>query len=606
MTGNVRAISWMNALAEASLDAEFIIEPIGSPVVDFRWLYANQIGAAMFRTTPDALIGQLTSVITPPYGSGFREDALAALRENKVIRRVTTDIAPEIASSLAEYRIVPFEGLLAISATDRSPEYEALQQSAVLRKILSSEITASLTPSALVIPIFDGGRVVDLFFEQANEHTAALFGKKRSEVEGRNLYDFSPRTKQGIVELVTQSIRSRRALLVDYDARHSPFAADWLRLQVTPVGDFVLLHAEDVSEQHRDEETLRLVIDQAAELIVVSNRDGLLRYVNPFALDFLGLTEDAIKGKSIRDLCEPGDQAGVIEDYLDLLHGRLTTARRRVRMLTSAGEVRTVIGTTSVLPAPNGDVDGFVSVVVDLTEQIASEEARNELAADLSMAEQRERNRLGEQLHDGPVQQLSALSMQLGAALERFETAGQTSSPEEVVPFLQQAETIVIDTINDLRSLMFRLSPADLEDIGLGRALHVRAQRIFEGTNVNILFESAVIPALSPGAAATLFRLGQEAIVNARKHARASTVRVTLNLNTEKELLSLGVVDDGVGAEAKKYERDVPGHLGLNLIRDRARQLGGTVEILGSPGHGTAVRIQVPLAAVRLPSKIQT
>jgi PAS domain S-box-containing protein len=596
----------MTALAEASLDAEFVIEPVGSPVVDFRWLYVNHIGAALFRTTPEMLIGQLTSKVTPPYGSGFREDVLAALRENKVIRRVATDIAPEIASSLAEYRIVPFDGLLAISATDRSPEYEALQQTAVLRKILTAEIASSLTPSALIAPVIENGRVVDLHFELANEHAAGLFGKTRPEIEGKNFYDFIPRKTEGIVGLVNQCVRSHRSVLVDYDARNSPVAADWLRLQVTPVGDFVVLHAENVSEQHRDEEILRLVIDQAAELIVVSNRDGFLRYVNPFALKLLGLDETGIQGKSIRDFCVPGDQRGVIDDYLDLLQGRVKTARRRLRMLTRTGEVRTVIGTTSVLPAPNGEVDGFVTVVVDLTEQVASEEARNELAAELAIAEQRERNRLAEQLHDGPVQQLSALSMRLGAALERFETVGQSAEPSEVVPLLQRAETIVVDTINDLRSLMFRLSPADLEDVGLGRALHIRAQRIFEGTNVNILFDSDLIPPLSSGASATLFRLGQEAMVNALKHARASTIRVSLNLNTADQLLSLEVIDDGLGAESEQYERDIPGHLGLNLIRDRVRQLGGTVEIVGSPGTGTAVRVHIPLAAARLSHKTET
>ncbi len=63
----------MNALATASLDAEFIVEPVGSPVVDFRWLYLNHIGAALLRSNPEALIGELTSKITAPYGTGFRE-----------------------------------------------------------------------------------------------------------------------------------------------------------------------------------------------------------------------------------------------------------------------------------------------------------------------------------------------------------------------------------------------------------------------------------------------------------------------------------------------------------------------------------------------------
>jgi signal transduction histidine kinase len=257
--------------------------------------------------------------------------------------------------------------------------------------------------------------------------------------------------------------------------------------------------------------------------------------------------------------------------------------------------VHTTFGSTVALHAVDGSVDAFVTVVSDITERLASEEARSELAAELAVAEQRERGRLAEDLHDGPVQDLTALSMQLGAMVERVGTPDRQPSSEHVAALLRRSEDLVVNTIAELRTVMFRLSPPDLEGLGLGQALRGRAEKIFAGSPVSVHLHSRFDVDGPAGIITTAFRLGQEALVNARKHSDASNVWITLAISSDSSELVLGIADDGCGADEASYLRHQDGHLGIAMMIDRARQLGGSCEVTGRLGEGTTVRIRLPL-----------
>ncbi|MDZ7726746.1 MAG: ATP-binding protein [Dehalococcoidia bacterium] len=86
-----------------------------------------------------------------------------------------------------------------------------------------------------------------------------------------------------------------------------------------------------------------------------------------------------------------------------------------------------------------------------------------------------------------------------------------------------------------------------------------------------------------------VYRVAQEALTNAIKHAHASSL--TVNLGAENGCLRLGVRDDGAGFDPGG---DFPGHMGLQSMRERANRLGGTLEITSAPGQGTAVEVAIP------------
>lgn len=90
----------------------------------------------------------------------------------------------------------------------------------------------------------------------------------------------------------------------------------------------------------------------------------------------------------------------------------------------------------------------------------------------------------------------------------------------------------------------------------------------------------------------SLYRVAQEALHNAARHARASKIEVELRVEDDAHAIALEVSDDGVGFDPAG---SFPGHLGLSSMRERAGRLNGTLEITSTPGEGTRIRIRLPL-----------
>jgi PAS domain S-box-containing protein len=589
---------WWDALTKADLDSQYILEPVGSPISDYRILFVNDAGAALLRREPKDIVGALMSSVTPPYGTGFRSDLAEAHNEGRVVRRLTRSISPDISATQAEYRIVPFDGLLAVAVTDRSPELAAEEQSALLGRLLAAEIATSLTASALLRPIVDvEGNVVDAVFENANEGIARLFGRALDDVVGARFYSLVEHRTGGLMALIERCFRTRQAISEEYDARRSAVLSQWLHVRLSPVGPFVIVHADDVSTRRREEASLRAIVENTRELIAMSDRNGVMQYVNPAGRRTMGWDDDSIHARSILELVHADERDGVLHDFETLRSGAPTLSRRQNRIVGAAGDIRTVFGSTVALYATDGSIDGFVTVVADISERLASEEARAELAAELAVAEQRERGRLAEDLHDGPVQDLTSLSMQLGAMVDRLANATEARQPSiaDVGALVRRAEDLVVNTIAELRTVMFRLSPPDLEGLGFGQALRSRAEKIFRGTGVSVQLHGEVSIDGNPELLSTAFRLSQEAIVNARKHSGATNVTITVSSSHDDRELFVEIADDGRGAEDSTYLRHRDGHLGIALMMTRARQLGGSCEVSGHIGEGTTVRLRLPI-----------
>jgi signal transduction histidine kinase len=216
---------------------------------------------------------------------------------------------------------------------------------------------------------------------------------------------------------------------------------------------------------------------------------------------------------------------------------------------------------------------------------LAMENARlSERSRELSIVE--ERNRLARDLHDSLVQKLFGVVLAAKSAstlLER-DAADARAQVDRLGELAQEA-------ISELRSLVFQLRPAAIETEGLGEALrkHVEVLRRVHATEVAL--ELTGRPRLRPGVDDEVFRIAQEALHNALRHARAE--RIEVRLSEDGAALALSVSDDGVGfdpgAASVRARR-----LGLTSMEERARELGGRLSISSSPGAGTSVRLEVP------------
>ncbi len=208
---------------------------------------------------------------------------------------------------------------------------------------------------------------------------------------------------------------------------------------------------------------------------------------------------------------------------------------------------------------------------------------RLELLGDLVSVQEHERERIATDVHDDPVQMITALALRL-AALRR-------DAPASMQPDLQALERLAEETIDHLRSLTFMLHPPELESEGLGGALRILLERtsLSGGFEYELRNRLSFEPSRDVGIHA--YRIAQEALSNIRKHAGAHRVEVTVDA-AEGEL-SLVIHDDGVGFD-RSHPR-APDHFGLTSMRRRSEIAGGRVEISTAVGSGTLVDVRLPL-----------
>jgi signal transduction histidine kinase len=218
---------------------------------------------------------------------------------------------------------------------------------------------------------------------------------------------------------------------------------------------------------------------------------------------------------------------------------------------------------------------------------IAIENARAyERSRELSVLE--ERNRLARELHDAVSQRLFSASLAAEAAAA-LTGRGDARAGEEIA----RVQELVREALAELRGLIFELRPASLEAHGLVAALesHVDVLRRVESTPIR--FEAGALPPLRTQAERHVLRVAQEALANALRHGAPSSVSVRLAERAGRLLLR--VEDDGRGFDA--CAPAVRGqHLGLTSMGERAKLIGGRLEVRSAPGEGTTVVLDVPVA----------
>jgi signal transduction histidine kinase len=200
-----------------------------------------------------------------------------------------------------------------------------------------------------------------------------------------------------------------------------------------------------------------------------------------------------------------------------------------------------------------------------------------------------ERRRIAADLHDSTVQRLAGVSLSLAASANALpdEDGGEARGA------LRRAAAETRETIRELRTLLVDIYPPTLQRSGLRAAMDdLVAPLRAAGIAVSVsLPEELDLPGDTE---ALLYRVAQEALRNARTHGEATAVDVTVETPARHAVLN--VVDNGRGFSPEQddaaRESD---HFGLRLMRDLSDHAGGTLTVLSSPGHGTLVRLEVPL-----------
>jgi PAS domain S-box-containing protein len=197
-----------------------------------------------------------------------------------------------------------------------------------------------------------------------------------------------------------------------------------------------------------------------------------------------------------------------------------------------------------------------------------------------------ERQHLARELHDSVSQAIFSINLQTRTALTLLNR-----DPSKVEEPLNHVATLAQAAMAEMRALIFELRPESISTEGLVAALAKHSAALAARHGIEVQTRLGAEPRLSVEAKEIAYRVAQEASHNSIKHARASMLSFEMSNNAEWVTLEVG--DNGIGFDASG---NFPGHLGLRSMRERAAQVGGTLEIQSAPGEGTHVRLRLPVA----------
>ena len=220
------------------------------------------------------------------------------------------------------------------------------------------------------------------------------------------------------------------------------------------------------------------------------------------------------------------------------------------------------------------------AIAVALSERVARDTVRRVVSA-----QEAERRRLALELHDETGQALTSILLGLKAI-------GAAKTEEEAEQAEAEVRALVVQALQDVRALAVELRPAALDDFGLGSAAERLAQTFQERSGIETSVQATLDDRLPAEVETVLYRVVQEALSNVVKHAEAE--RVSIVVGQRDGTVVATIDDDGRGFAEADVREDA---LGLVGMRERLALVGGTLEIESTPGAGTTVAAQVPVAA---------
>jgi PAS domain S-box-containing protein len=352
------------------------------------------------------------------------------------------------------------------------------------------------------------------------------------------------------------------------------------------------------SERH-----FRVMADTAPVLIWRSGVDMAGDFFNKPWLDFRGRTLEQEQGSGWREGIHPED----VERCLDLQANPFAPEepfQREYRLRRADGEYRWVLDVGVPRYHDDGHLAGYIGSALDITERKHIEqsfreseaalrrsyEQNQDLAGRLINAQEVERARIARDLHDDVSQRVAGISIMLSALKRKVGKVGAEPDIDRAFTALQDCASTLCETI---RNMSHELHPSVLQAVGLAATLERHCAEVEELHHLKVIFRADCnLDALSADAALSLFRVAQEALSNAVRHARPRTIQVELMAAGDR--VTLRVADDGVGFVTD--ERTGRG-LGLRSMDERVRLAQGHVDVKSGPGQGTRVLVRMPFAA---------
>jgi two-component system, NarL family, sensor kinase len=351
------------------------------------------------------------------------------------------------------------------------------------------------------------------------------------------------------------------------------------------------------------EHPYRVLVETMNEGAATLDNDGTILYANASFAKILGVQLQDIIGAPLQKHFALHEQEKLAE-LID--NGLQRESRGEVSLVGSEGQRRLV--RLSLSPVHDFGVRTICVVATDMTELSganealkASEDTLRNLSGRLLRLQDEERRRISRDLHDVTGQKLALLSMDLSSILKKKEKA----KAPEVERLLEESISLSNDVNKEIRTLSYLLHPPLLDELGLPSAVEWFAQGFENRTGIHVAVDvPSCFVRLAPDAEVALFRIVQESLANVHRYSGSATAFVRARSDRGEVRLEIGDFGKGMGKESKGTNGSSLAPLGVGIqgMKERLRQLSGTLEISSQAGKGTLVTAILPISNRRTES----
>jgi PAS domain S-box-containing protein len=351
---------------------------------------------------------------------------------------------------------------------------------------------------------------------------------------------------------------------------------------------------KDPFREAMDGGLFRQFFEASRQAMLLLDASGEIRHANPRAEMLFGYGPGELRGRPAEALfpaqalaahLKASEHEADVELYLELVglrgdRSQFPAGVQAVPVTTAQGRA-TVVSITDI----TGQQRANYLLELGLEALGSADRDREALLGHLIRAQEEERDRIAAAIHDDTIQLLTGSNLALQQLRLRLREPGQAI-------ILDRLAQTISASMARLRQLIFDLRPTIVRNGTITAALQDYLEQMHSDTGIDYRFEDSRTVMAPVRTSMLIYRTAREALLNVRKHAHAKHVQVQLRDVADGSLVR--IVDDGVGYSPADIE-ERPGHLGLLLMRERARAAGGWCRVESMPGGGTTVEFWVPV-----------
>ena len=346
-------------------------------------------------------------------------------------------------------------------------------------------------------------------------------------------------------------------------------------------------HSENALRE--SEERFRLLAMHAPVGIVLTDAEGRVLFANPKVCEIAGGSAEEVMDFDWQAFIHPDDRQALLEAWqADIAAGR-THSSTPFRFVRKDGTICWASSTAALIRDLDGTLVGQIGVTIDVTEQKTAEialRAEQELLRNLIEVQEKEKQFLCHEFHDGLIQYAFGSTMLLESCRSNPQAMENASKLETVIANLRRG-------VEDGRRVIRGVRPAVLDDSGLEAAMEDLVDQ-YEASGIHVTCKCGpAIGRLSESIQTTVYRVVQEALNNAVKYSGTDVVRIDLRKMNDD--LHLEVRDFGCGFDVPSARKSGFGLLGMT---ERVRLLGGECRIESEPDAGTRIFVRLPIAGI--------